>query len=91
MLTKIHFQDKGQDFTEWTVNDEGVVVDCQPFQASVWVGLKIYNWPCKVGQKPYFRVPGHGKQKLNYKITKIESVDEPEPTAQPDTDPGTER
>ncbi|MEE2025054.1 hypothetical protein [Alkalimonas mucilaginosa] len=33
----IQFVDKGQDFTEWVIRD-GIVVDCQPFQFTVWVG-----------------------------------------------------
>jgi hypothetical protein len=35
----IRFKDTGQDFLEWHVSD-GVIIDCQPFQFSTWVGRK---------------------------------------------------
>lgn len=38
MATKIRFEDQGQDFLWWVVNDYGRVVNCGPFQASVWIG-----------------------------------------------------
>nr|WP_192963448.1 hypothetical protein [Pseudomonas fluorescens]CEK42283.1 hypothetical protein PQBR57_0330 [Pseudomonas fluorescens SBW25] len=39
-VQKITFVDSGQDFTEFFVR-EGVVIDCQPYQGSVWVGTKV--------------------------------------------------
>lgn len=38
---KIHFEDHGQDFLTWHLNNNGIVVDVEPFQASFWVGLKV--------------------------------------------------
>jgi len=38
----ITFTDGGQDFTEWRV-EKDKVVDCQPFQFSVWGGALILN------------------------------------------------
>ena len=35
------FEDDGQDFLQWYINDEGIVVDCQPSQGRTWVGMKI--------------------------------------------------
>lgn len=43
MLTRIYFADHGQDFLYWDIDEHGKVVDCQPFQASVWVGAKVLN------------------------------------------------
>lgn len=37
MLT-VNFKDEGQDFLEWILNNDNVIVDCQPFQSRVWVG-----------------------------------------------------
>jgi hypothetical protein len=34
---RIHISDHGQDFLWWTVNSLGQVVDCGPFQSTVWV------------------------------------------------------
>lgn len=36
MLKKIHFEDHGQDFLEWTLDEEGFVIDCTPAQGSFW-------------------------------------------------------
>lgn len=36
-ITTIEFEDKGQDFLEWDLDDEtGKVLDCRPFQARIW-------------------------------------------------------
>jgi hypothetical protein len=40
-VTRIHFEDHGQDFLWWDVDTSGKVIDCGPFQASVWVGSQI--------------------------------------------------
>ncbi len=34
--TIIHFEDHGQDFLQWTIDETGKVVNCWPFQASIW-------------------------------------------------------
>lgn len=47
-VQKISFVDSGQDFTEFYVRD-GVVIDCQPFQATIWVGFKVVQ-AAEVGQ-----------------------------------------
>lgn len=39
-ITKIIFEDHGQDFLRWEV-EGGVVVSSEPFQSSVWKGCKI--------------------------------------------------
>ena len=31
-MIRVTFEDQGQDFLEWDIED-GVVVDCRPFQA----------------------------------------------------------
>jgi hypothetical protein len=36
-VTRITFEDNGQDFTHWDVHPEtGKVLDCQPFQYDFW-------------------------------------------------------
>lgn len=42
MLT-VFFEDDGQDFLEWDINDKGEVVDCRPFQGDIWIGTKVHN------------------------------------------------
>jgi hypothetical protein len=41
MIT-VTFEDHGQDFLEWDIED-GVVVDCRPFQSWLWNGTKVHN------------------------------------------------
>lgn len=48
-MKTIHFEDHDQDFLTWTIDEEGVVIDCQPFQLSVWRGTKVVN---HMGLKP---------------------------------------
>lgn len=42
-MKTIYFQDNGQDFTHWQIDDKGMVVDSQPFQAHIWTGCKVLN------------------------------------------------
>jgi hypothetical protein len=41
----ITFEDRGQDFLEWTIRD-GRVVDCRPFQQDLWIGHEIVSMSC---------------------------------------------
>ena len=41
MIT-VHFEDHGQDFLEWDIED-GIVVDCRPFQGWHWNGTRVHN------------------------------------------------
>ena len=41
---KIIFEDHGQDFLEFTVqNSTGRIIDCKPFQFSIWSKYKVTN------------------------------------------------
>lgn len=39
----IHFQDMGQDFLRWQVDETGTVIGSWPFQKQVWAGLQVTN------------------------------------------------
>ncbi|WP_027671281.1 hypothetical protein [Rheinheimera baltica] len=47
----IQFVDKGQDFLEWIVRD-GIVIDCQPFQFTIWTGGSVQINDDQVFYKP---------------------------------------
>mgnify|MGYP001573167488 CR=1 FL=1 len=64
----IFFEDRGQDFLEWDLEDMKVVA-VRPFQAFVWVGQKLIGTP-KVGKAPSFLSAGEVKT-MNYKLVKI--------------------
>ncbi len=42
MIT-VEFEDKGQDFLEWDI-ENGEVVGCRPFQEALWKGTKVHNY-----------------------------------------------
>jgi hypothetical protein len=55
----IVFVDEHQDFLEWDVNKEGVVIACRPFQSWVWTGTKVLNENIKPGDKLQVERRGH--------------------------------
>jgi hypothetical protein len=40
---RIHFKDLGQDFLWWDLDENNKVVDCGPFQATLWVGTQVFD------------------------------------------------
>lgn len=82
-IKKIYFEDKGQDFLEWTLDKNSVVIKSMPFQTSVWAGTKIIPISIKIGYCPivvlkqdYFPDKKISKlledaRELNYKVIKI--------------------
>lgn len=72
-MKKLYFEDKGQDFLWWVVDENGVVTDCGPFQASLWVGNTVIAPELLlVGDQPEFISKQGNALLLNYKIEKIE-------------------
>ncbi len=80
MNTTIVFEDKGQDFLEWDLDENNEVVACRPAQGWVWIGSKVMNKVIKVGGKIRFkskhmRCAGTlGSLSLNYKVIDIKEV-----------------
>ncbi|CAA0096019.1 Uncharacterised protein [Starkeya nomas] len=71
----LHFEDRGQDCTWWCIDDDGLVVRCGPFQASVWCGQRVRLETVKVGRRPAFISKMSGRElELNYCIRKIDTV-----------------
>ncbi len=73
---KVTFQDHGQDFLWWVLEDQKVV-DCGPFQASFWVG-RVVTTPqseIAVGTQLGLELTIMGKPQnrlLNYPIEAVE-------------------
>lgn len=56
---RIEFEDHGQDFLFWDVDQKGVVIGCEPFQASIWGGKQITNFTSiQVGSHPQIKIDG---------------------------------
>lgn len=48
-ITKtVRFEDHGQDFLEWDI-ENGKVIGCHPFQGSVWIGCFVRNQSIRKG------------------------------------------
>lgn len=73
-MKRIHFEDHGQDFLWWDIDEEGCVIDCGPFQADVWIGV-LTSFPknINVGDKLIF-VGNFGPRELNYRVEKIVDI-----------------
>ncbi|MEG0868416.1 MAG: hypothetical protein RSD49_18285 [Hafnia sp.] len=75
-VTKITFEDRGQDFIDWYIRND-VVIDCQPHQGKVWVGSKIQG-PLQIGKHPKISArhsPEHVNE-LNYKVESLTVLNE---------------
>jgi len=66
----IEFVDNGQDFLEWIIRDD-IVIDCQPFQFTVWAGGAV-----KIQGNQLFYRPKHKTDffPLKHRIESITST-----------------
>ena len=72
-MQTIYFEDQGQDFLEWDVDANGVVVGCRPFQADIWCGAVVENI-CE-GLRPTVTHPLIGvPQGLNYAVVRVREM-----------------
>ncbi len=80
-IITVTFEDHMQDFLEWDICDREVI-DCRPFQASLWVGSRLLEPmdALKVGHKVRIIPPmeGIGELRIKYPLTKVE-VKVPQP------------
>ncbi|MCP3017423.1 hypothetical protein [Cupriavidus basilensis] len=79
-MRRIYFEDHGQDFLSWTVDDNGTVVDCEPFQLSIWGGARVlYPHLLRKGHLVDF-VPKFGgpAKTLNYPVERVQILPQAE-------------
>ncbi|MNN55817.1 hypothetical protein D3C81_1707110 [compost metagenome] len=71
-MQTIYFEDQGQDFLEWDIDRNGVVVDSRPFQAEVWCGAVVQS--LAVGSPPTVRGPRIATtHTLKYSVERIQN------------------
>lgn len=77
---RITFEDHGQDFITWKLDNNGVVVDCMPFQAFVWCGVRVeLSRKLQVGDIVAFRRAGEIHiNTIRYPVAEIEADLTPE-------------
>jgi len=68
----IYFEDFGQDFLEWYIDERGYVLDSKPFQRNIWVGKFTIPETAKVGEK--LAIWNDGESYINYPIKKIRII-----------------
>jgi hypothetical protein len=72
-MLRVYFDDHGQDFLEWDIQD-GVVVGCHPFQGWLWNGTKVYNEDIKPGDYLQIESPGVGRTSIKYPVERVEEI-----------------
>lgn len=70
-MKTVYFEDHGQDFLEWDIED-GVVVGCRPFQDWLWNGTKVNNDKIKLGDKLDITFKDGARRTLNYPVEQID-------------------
>lgn len=71
-MKTIFFEDQGQDFLEWDINDDNEVIDSRPYQRRIWAGFKVDR--IAVGAQPLIfnpADPDRGWRVLTYEIEAI--------------------
>jgi len=69
MIT-VYLEDYGQDFLEWDIED-GMVVDCRPFQSWLWNGTKVHNTNIQPGDILEITSKTCGRTRLNYPVERV--------------------
>lgn len=72
---EITLEDKGQDFTRFITDQNGIVVEALPYQTDLWKGAEIPITNQKIGELCMIHKPPRIEfGYLNYKVIKIRSV-----------------
>lgn len=69
-MIRVYLEDRGQDFLIWDIED-GIVVDCRPFQGWLWNGTKIHNTNIQPGDVLEITPPTGGQATLNYPVKRV--------------------
>lgn len=70
-MKRITFEDKGQDFLRWIIDEDNIVIDSQPFQGWLWCGYVVIE--LGEGMKPTITKNG-GDITLGYRVSSIEQL-----------------
>ena len=69
-MIKVTFEDHGQDFLEWYIQN-GKVVACRPFQGWLWEGTKVHNKTIQPGDILQIENQSGARLKLLYPVEKV--------------------
>jgi hypothetical protein len=65
------FEDHGQDFLEWDIDENGKVVECRPFQGWVWEGAVVHLDTLALGEAPRITPKSGRVMRLRYPVIDI--------------------
>lgn len=66
------FEDHGQDFLEWDIDEKNIVIACRPFQEWLWKGYRVLNETIKPGSLLSIVSPQKKDVRtINYRIEKV--------------------
>jgi hypothetical protein len=66
----IEFEDFGQDFLTWYIDEDGYILDSKPFQRNIWAGKFTIPMCAEKGKKLAIWI--NGESWVNYPIKSIE-------------------
>lgn len=69
----LHFEDHHQDFLRWYVDKNGKVIECRPFQSSLWCGIVVQNVD-QLGKGStvfYIHTEADGERNIRYPLAKV--------------------
>lgn len=72
-VTAITLEDHGQDFLEWDLDEENVVVECRPFQAWAWEGIKVLNESITPGDFLEVELADGSRATLKYPVATVKT------------------
>lgn len=67
----VKLEDRGQDFTEFVVDENNMILDARPFQGWVWAGFEIIQRHIRPGMKLKLRKRGRAPMILKYSVTSV--------------------
>jgi len=78
VAVRLELEDHGQDFTTWDLDEDGVVIDSQPFQASVWRGVRVRNHRLlRAGAQLQLTLEDGRELTLNYPVAMVMRMPRP--------------
>lgn len=75
VVVRIYFEDHGQDFLRWEIDAKGKVIGCEPFQASHWCGLEVWQPSLlRAGDLVHF-FDGDGQSRhIKYRLERVDHI-----------------
>jgi hypothetical protein len=67
----VQLEDHGQDFLEFDVDKDNVIIEARPFQGWLWRGRKILQGRIRRGMKLKLQKPGEHVLTLNYPVRAV--------------------